>query len=263
MRRADQRKQYRDRGNLRRRLQFEQPVLCYHGPDAWHEAERVLGPAAGANTAIHFAIGECSLGSILVARSGKGICAILLGDDPESLARELRTASRAGADRRRCRVRGMVAMVVGSLNPRSAARPSVDVRGTAFQERVWQALRAIPPGRTATYAEIARAVGRPKAVRAVAQSLRRQSAGGRDPLPPGGADGRRPLRLPLGRRAQAGASGAGGGVIEVQALAPTLSHRERARGVAPLLPPGEGGRRSRPDEGAAAIDALDWPALRT
>ena len=128
--------------------------------------------AGGANTAIRFAIGECSLGSILVAESEKGICAILLGSDPEALVRDLQDqfprATLIGGD---ARFENLVARVVGLVEaPQLGLDLPLDVRGTAFQQRVWQALREIPVGKTASYTEIARRIGAPKAVRAVARA---------------------------------------------------------------------------------------------
>ncbi len=126
----------------------------------------------GANARIRFAIGECSLGSILVARSERGVCAILLGDDPETLVRDLQDqfpkAELIGGD---AGFEALVAKVVGFVEaPAIGLDLPLDVRGTAFQERVWQALRQIPAGTTASYAEIARRIGMPRAVRAVAQA---------------------------------------------------------------------------------------------
>ncbi|MGO4330245.1 bifunctional DNA-binding transcriptional regulator/O6-methylguanine-DNA methyltransferase Ada [Cupriavidus sp. 2TAF22] len=128
--------------------------------------------AGGANTDIRFAVGECSLGSILVAQSERGVCAILLGDDPDALARELQDqfpkANLIGGD---AGFEQLIAQVVGLIEaPSLGFDLPLDVRGTAFQERVWQALREIPPGSTASYAEIAARIGAPKAVRAVAQA---------------------------------------------------------------------------------------------
>ncbi|HJS84406.1 MAG TPA: bifunctional DNA-binding transcriptional regulator/O6-methylguanine-DNA methyltransferase Ada [Acetobacteraceae bacterium] len=126
--------------------------------------------AGGTNTDIQFAVGECSLGSILVARSSKGVCAILLGDDPDALLRELQDrfprARLIGGD---TSFESMVAQVVGFVEaPGLGLGLPLDVRGTAFQQRVWQALREIPPGSTASYHEIAKRIGQPKAARAVA-----------------------------------------------------------------------------------------------
>jgi AraC family transcriptional regulator, regulatory protein of adaptative response / methylated-DNA-[protein]-cysteine methyltransferase len=128
--------------------------------------------AGGAATDIKFAIGECSLGSILVACSEKGVCAIMLGDDPDELGRELQDrfpkANLIGGD---AQFENLVAKVVGFVEaPELGFDLPLDVRGTAFQQRVWQALREIPLGETASYAEIARRIGEPKAVRAVAQA---------------------------------------------------------------------------------------------
>ena len=126
--------------------------------------------AGGANTRIQFAVGECSLGAILVARSAKGVCAILLGDDPDALARDLQDrfprAELTGGD---AGFEALIAGVVGFVEaPGLGLDLPLDVRGTAFQQRVWQALREIPAGETASYAEVARRIGAPKAVRAVA-----------------------------------------------------------------------------------------------
>jgi AraC family transcriptional regulator of adaptative response/methylated-DNA-[protein]-cysteine methyltransferase len=126
--------------------------------------------AGGNGAAIRFAVGECWLGSILVAATEKGICAISLGNDPDNLARELQdqfpNADLIGGD---AEFERLVAHVVGFVaNPSLGLDLPLDIRGTAFQQRVWAALRAIPPGSTATYAEIAERIGQPKSVRAVA-----------------------------------------------------------------------------------------------
>ncbi|MEQ8662026.1 MAG: bifunctional DNA-binding transcriptional regulator/O6-methylguanine-DNA methyltransferase Ada [Gammaproteobacteria bacterium] len=128
--------------------------------------------AGGAGERIRFALGECSLGAILVAASAQGVCAISLGDDAEALLHALEErfdrAELIGGDRA---FEATVAQVVAFVDaPHGTLELPLDVRGTAFQERVWQALRAIPPGRTASYAEIAAAIGQPTAVRAVARA---------------------------------------------------------------------------------------------
>ena len=149
----------------------------YHSNARFYEkSNEVLGMtpsayrAGGANTAIRFAIGECSLGSILVAQSERGICAIALGDDPDALARDLQdrfpNAHLIGGD---AQFEKRVAKVVGFVEaPEIGLDLPLDVRGTAFQQRVWQALRQIPVGSTASYSEIAQRIGSPNAVRAVA-----------------------------------------------------------------------------------------------
>lgn len=128
--------------------------------------------AGGVHAEIRFAVGECSLGSILVAQSTKGVCAILLGEDPDALVRDLqdrfRRATLVGGD---AAFEQVVASVIGLVEtPGAGLDLPLDVRGTAFQQRVWQALREIPPGTSATYAEIASRVGVPNGARAVARA---------------------------------------------------------------------------------------------
>jgi AraC family transcriptional regulator, regulatory protein of adaptative response / methylated-DNA-[protein]-cysteine methyltransferase len=126
--------------------------------------------AGGANEEIRFAVGQSSLGAILVASSKKGVAAILLGDDPDKLVRNLQDrfpkAYLVGADRD---YEALVAQVVGLVEtPAIGIDLPLDVRGTAFQQRVWNALKEIPAGGTACYDEIARRIGSPKAARGVA-----------------------------------------------------------------------------------------------
>ena len=128
--------------------------------------------AGGAGASIRFAVGECTLGSILVAATEKGVAAILLGDDPAKLVEELQDrfpkAELVGGDRE---FEQLVAKVVGFVEtPALGLDLPLDVRGTAFQQRVWRALREIPAGSTTTYSALARKIGRPKAVRAVGQA---------------------------------------------------------------------------------------------
>lgn len=124
----------------------------------------------GATATIRFAIGQCSLGAILVAQSERGICAILLGDDPDALAHDLQdrfpNANLIGGD---AGFEKLVAQVVGFVEaPALGLALPLDIRGTAFQQRVWQALQEIPAGKTASYTDIANRIGSPAAVRAVA-----------------------------------------------------------------------------------------------
>lgn len=126
--------------------------------------------ARGAGETIRFALGECRLGAILVARSEKGICAISLGDNPGELLRGLQdrfpAAELVGADEA---FEQWVAVVVGFVEaPGAGLDLPLDIRGTAFQQLVWQALRAVPPGQRVSYAELAARIGAPKAARAVA-----------------------------------------------------------------------------------------------
>ena len=142
----------------------------------YEQADAVLGmtptryKSGGAGTQIHFAVGRCSLGEILVAASTRGICAILLGDDADTLLRDLQDrfpqAALIGGD---AGFERKVAQVIGFVeSPKAGFDLPLDVQGTAFQQKVWQALRRIPSGKTMSYAEIARCIGTPKAVRAVA-----------------------------------------------------------------------------------------------
>ncbi len=142
------------------------------------ESSRLLGMRpkqfrqGGPGETIRFAVGECSLGSILVAASARGVCAISLGNDPNRLSRELRErfphARLTPADRKFERT---VARVIGFIEtPKLGLDLPLDVRGTAFQRRVWNALREIPAGSTSTYSEVAQRIGVPGAARAVARA---------------------------------------------------------------------------------------------
>jgi AraC family transcriptional regulator of adaptative response/methylated-DNA-[protein]-cysteine methyltransferase len=128
--------------------------------------------AGGTGATIRFAVGECSLGSILVAATAKGVCAIQFGDDPDALVHNLQdvfpNAQLVGGDKA---FEELVAKVVGFIEaPQRGLDLPLHVRGTAFQQKVWRALRKIKPGKTASYADIAAKIGEPKAVRAVAQA---------------------------------------------------------------------------------------------
>jgi AraC family transcriptional regulator of adaptative response/methylated-DNA-[protein]-cysteine methyltransferase len=126
--------------------------------------------SGGAEEVLTFAVGQCSLGAILVASSTKGVAAVLLGDDPVALVRDLEDrfprAQLVGGD---AAYEALVAQVVGLVEaPASGLALPLDVRGTAFQQRVWLALREIPAGETASYSSIAERIGSPRSVRAVA-----------------------------------------------------------------------------------------------
>ncbi|TJZ79017.1 bifunctional DNA-binding transcriptional regulator/O6-methylguanine-DNA methyltransferase Ada [Chitiniphilus eburneus] len=128
--------------------------------------------AGGAGETIRFGVGQCSLGAILVAATPRGVCSIELGDEPEALVRGLQDrfpkAELVGGDPA---FEGWMATVIGLIEaPATPVALPLDVRGTAFQQRVWQALRQIPPGCTASYAEIAQRIGAPTAARAVARA---------------------------------------------------------------------------------------------
>ena len=144
----------------------------------YEQSQAVLGMtpgrfrSGGEASTIRFAVAETSLGALLVGATEAGVCALLLGDDPEALVQDLQDrfgrATLVGDDPA---FDALVAMAVGLVErPSQGHGLPLDVRGTAFQQKVWQALRDIPAGKTAAYADIARAIGRPSAVRAVAQA---------------------------------------------------------------------------------------------
>lgn len=146
------------------------------GSNFYQQANEVLGMTAkqyrrgGARATIQFVVGSCRLGEFLVAQSERGICAILLGNDGQSLIHELETlfpnSSLDVGDESFAR---RVAQVVSVLeHPGQQVALPLDIQGTAFQQQVWQALRQIPAGQTASYSDIAQRIGKPQAVRAVA-----------------------------------------------------------------------------------------------
>lgn len=139
---------------------------------------KVLGmtPSAfrsgGENATIRFAVGTCSLGAILVAQSEKGVCAVLLGDDPDPLRRQLESCfPRATLLVGEAAMQATVAQVIAFVEqPAGCLDLPLDIRGTAFQQRVWHALRNIAPGEKVSYTGLAERLGAPKAARAVAQA---------------------------------------------------------------------------------------------
>ncbi|WP_234421641.1 bifunctional DNA-binding transcriptional regulator/O6-methylguanine-DNA methyltransferase Ada [Parazoarcus communis] len=149
---------------------FNASSRFYENADALIGMTPTAFRAGGVDTEIRFAIGECALGAILVAASRRGVCAILMGDDAAVLARDLQDlfpqaeliGDDPGFDR-------LVARVIAFVEaPRLGLDLPLDVRGTAFQQRVWQTLREIPAGTTLSYAELAERVGTPRGARAVA-----------------------------------------------------------------------------------------------
>ncbi|MDN4057765.1 bifunctional DNA-binding transcriptional regulator/O6-methylguanine-DNA methyltransferase Ada [Massilia sp. YIM B02769] len=149
---------------------FNSSSRFYAGADAMLGMAPARFRSGGAGEEIRFAVAACSLGAILVASTGRGICAILMGDEPEALVHDLQDrfpkAQLVGAD---AGFERTVALVVGFVEaPRLGLDLPLDVRGTAFQQRVWDALRAIPAGVTVSYTELAQRIGSPNAVRAVA-----------------------------------------------------------------------------------------------
>jgi AraC family transcriptional regulator of adaptative response/methylated-DNA-[protein]-cysteine methyltransferase len=151
----------------------------FSSPRALYEqADAALGmtPAAyrrgGAGLAIAFTVVRSPLGRLLVARTDRGVCAVSLGDSAAALERELRAEFPAARTRRDdAALRREVEALLAQLDdPRRPASLPLDVRGTDFQRRVWAALQAIPPGETRSYRQLAAAIGRPSAARAVARA---------------------------------------------------------------------------------------------
>nr|WP_318380285.1 bifunctional DNA-binding transcriptional regulator/O6-methylguanine-DNA methyltransferase Ada [uncultured Enterobacter sp.] len=156
-------------------------VLAAGFPDSssyYRHADRALGMTAqqyrsgGRETTVRYALERCTLGRCLVAESERGICAILLADSDDQLLAELARcfpyAQRGEGDEAFAR---RVHQVIAVLdNPRNTLALPLDLRGTAFQRQVWQALCQIPVGETVSYQRVAEIIGKPQAVRAVASA---------------------------------------------------------------------------------------------
>lgn len=144
----------------------------------YRKADQTLGMTAkqfrkgGDNVSVRYTLADCSLGRCLVAESERGICAILLGDDDATLVADLHELFPAAQDvPADTDFQQRVREVIAAINARDAPLSlPLDIRGTAFQQQVWQALRAIPCGETMSYQQLASAIGKPKAVRAVASA---------------------------------------------------------------------------------------------
>ncbi len=158
-----------------------QAILNAGFPDSssyYRKADQTLGMTAkqfrkgGDNVSVRYTLADCSLGRCLVAESERGICAILLGDDDATLVADLHELFPAAQDMPAdTDFQQRVREVIAAINARDAPLSlPLDIRGTAFQQQVWQALRAIPCGETMSYQQLASAIGKPKAVRAVASA---------------------------------------------------------------------------------------------
>jgi AraC family transcriptional regulator of adaptative response/methylated-DNA-[protein]-cysteine methyltransferase len=151
---------------------YGSPSRVYDGKPTGDGMSPATYRRGGAGTAVGHTIVDCALGRLLVAATPRGVCAVRLGLSDDGLVRDLRrefpSARFDDAPAPKAAwVRAIVARVDGS--PRVADVP-LDVQGTAFQWRVWRALQAIPRGETRTYAEVADAIGQPRAIRAVARA---------------------------------------------------------------------------------------------
>jgi AraC family transcriptional regulator of adaptative response/methylated-DNA-[protein]-cysteine methyltransferase len=150
----------------------------YGSPSRVYEASPTgpgIAPAAyrrgGFGSEMGFVTVRCELGWLLVASTAKGVCAVKLGDDAPALEHDLRREfPRASIEPDRFVAREWVSAIVDRTSGGAARRLPLDVRGTAFQWKVWRALQAIPRGETRTYSEVARAIGQPSAARAVARA---------------------------------------------------------------------------------------------
>ena len=171
--------------------------------------------AGGQRALIRFAAGHCTLGEIVVAATDVGICAILLGDDAEALVRDLQDrfpkAELVGGD---AGFESLVGQVIAHVDrPTGNFELPLDIRGTAFQQRVWQALQTIPAGSTASYSEVARQPRRARRRARSGRRLRGERHRSRDPVSPRRPAGRRLVGLSLGRGAQARAAAQGVGAL--------------------------------------------------
>ena len=198
---------------------------------------------------IRFAAASCSLGQVLVAATETGICAILLGDDPVSLEADLRRRFPKaqlvpGEDGF---AEGIAEVVNLVERPGPAFRLPLDIRGTAFQRRVWEVLRAIPRGETLTYTEVAAPAWCPPRGARRRRGLCGECAGRGGPVPPGDCRHRGAGGVSLGGRAQADPAGAGAGVTSLSARVAALDwpsiagdlERGGSATTGPLLSPAE------------------------
>lgn len=169
------------RDALAKGVPVTQAILNAGFPDSssyYRKADQTLGMTAkqfrkgGDNVSVRYTLADCSLGRCLVAESERGICAILLGDDDATLVADLHELFPAAQDvSADADFQQRVREVIAAINARDAPLSlPLDIRGTAFQQQVWQALRAIPCGETMSYQQLASAIGKPKAVRAVASA---------------------------------------------------------------------------------------------
>lgn len=169
------------RDALAKGVPVTQAILNAGFPDSssyYRKADQALGMTAkqfrkgGDNVSVRYTLADCALGRCLVAESERGICAILLGDDDATLVADLHALFPAAQDvPADANFQQRVREVIVAINSRDASLSlPLDIRGTVFQQQVWQALRAIPCGETVSYQQLASAIGKPKAVRAVASA---------------------------------------------------------------------------------------------
>jgi AraC family transcriptional regulator, regulatory protein of adaptative response / methylated-DNA-[protein]-cysteine methyltransferase len=127
--------------------------------------------AGGCDAHIGYAIGDCPLGKVLIAATERGLCSVILGDTEKELARQLRAQFPLAKIQPEPHLASMLAQVISQFSEHPATLDlPLDLRATAFQMRVWEALRRIPRGETRSYAQLAASLGQPTAVRAVARA---------------------------------------------------------------------------------------------
>jgi AraC family transcriptional regulator of adaptative response/methylated-DNA-[protein]-cysteine methyltransferase len=148
----------------------------YSGPGrAYENTQLGMAPgeyrAGGRDAQIGYAVGDCPLGKLLIATTPRGLCSVILGDSDKELARQLRVQFPLAKIQPEPRLASMLAQVVSQFSEHPATLDlPLDLRATAFQMRVWEALRHIPRGETRSYAQLAASLGQPTAVRAVARA---------------------------------------------------------------------------------------------
>ena len=148
----------------------------YSGPGrAYENTQLGMAPgeyrAGGRDAQIGYAVGDCPLGKLLIATTPRGLCSVILGDSDRELARQLRVQFPLAKIQPEPRLASMLAQVVSQFSEHPATLDlPLDLRATAFQMRVWEALRHIPRGETRSYAQLAASLGQPTAVRAVARA---------------------------------------------------------------------------------------------
>ncbi|MBX9901349.1 MAG: methylated-DNA--[protein]-cysteine S-methyltransferase, partial [Burkholderiaceae bacterium] len=151
---------------------FSSSSRFYEGANAMLGMKPKQVQRKGEGTIIHYAVHECALGQVIIAATERGICAIEFGDKADELIASLRERfSHATLMLAEDQMQAYAEQILQSISqPDSLAALPLDLQGTMFQQRVWQALRTIPPGQTLSYTALAEKIGQPNAARAVASA---------------------------------------------------------------------------------------------
>lgn len=150
---------------------YGSPSRVYERADAQLGMPPAVYRGGGKGMQIGYTIVDSPLGRLLVAATPRGVCAVSLGDDDDHLERELRAEYPRAAITRDDEIGAAVDPILAYLEGQTPSLDlPLDVRATAFQRQVWQALQAIPYGETRTYLQIAESLGNPRAVRAVGRA---------------------------------------------------------------------------------------------